>query len=210
MTKAKVKICGVTTPGDARLAEELGADYLGLIFVKSPRQVDVVGAREIKAATTLQIVGVFLDAPIDNVVQTVTDAGIDLIQLHGKESPEYCAQLQSRTNKPIIKAFRSTAIPDTALLGAYETTSFFLFDLDKDTLEDERLTETMVSMWGDVSRARRQGFRVFLAGALDESNVREAIRRTNAFCVDVCRGVESSPGIKDPDALKRFISEVRA
>lgn len=208
--KTRIKICGITGVDDARVAQKLGVDYLGLIFAESPRQIDVVGAREIKAATSLQIVGVFRDAAVDEVAKIVTDVHIDLIQLHGDESPEYCAELRACTGRPIIKAFCSSAIPDTELLGAYETTSFFLFDLDKDMLEDEGLADTMSAMWGDVSRARRKGFRLFVAGALNEGNVREAIRRTNAYCVDVCRGVEKSPGVKDEKAMKRFIEEVRA
>ena len=70
--------------------------------------------------------------------------------------------------------------------------------------------ESMESVWKEVSKTRRKGFRVFVAGALDPSNVREAIRRTHAFAVDVSRGVERAPGVKDPDALARFFAEARA
>ncbi len=211
MKNTRVKICGITTVEDARYAVDKGADYIGLIFAESLRRVDVERAAEIRAAVPgARIVGVFLDAPIDEVVETTAATGLNLIQLHGDESPEYCAEVQTRTSTPIIKAFTDKNLPDTAQLSAYETTSYFLFDLDKKSLEDDALTEAIDRMWHVVARKRAKGFRVFLAGALDESNVRHAIERTHAYCVDVCRGVERAPGLKDRESLERFIAEVKA
>jgi phosphoribosylanthranilate isomerase len=135
---------------------------------------------------------------------------VDLIQLHGEETPEYCAELQRRAGRNIIKAFCADDIPDAERLGSYHTTSFFLFDLAKRDLENDEVTGALDAMWADVSRTRRKGFRVFVAGALAPENVRDAIANTHAFCVDVCRGVETAPGVKDADALERFVSEVRS
>jgi len=211
MTDTKIKICGVTTADDARLADGLGVDYIGLIFTHSPRRIDVASAKEIRAAVPHRpIVGVFQNQSIDEVVETVEQAAVDLIQLHGDETPEYCAELQQRAGRNIIKAFCADDIPDTERLGSYHTTGFFLFDLAKRDLENDEVTGALDTMWADVSRKRRQGFRVFVAGALDAQNVRDAITSTHAFCVDVCRGVEVSPGVKDADALERFVAEVRS
>jgi len=211
MTDTRIKICGVTTVDDAVLADKLGVDYIGLIFAASPRRIDVPRAREIRAAVPHRpIVGVFKDQGLDEVVATAEAAAVDLIQLHGDEPPAYCAELQRRAGRNIIKAFCADDIPDTERLGAYHTTSFFLFDLAKRDLENDEVTGALDAMWAEVSRTRRKGFRVFVAGALGPDNVRDAIATTHAFCVDVCRGVEASPGVKDADALERFVAEVRS
>jgi len=211
MGDTKIKICGLTNTEDAELALNLGADYLGVIFAESPRQVDVSVARQIRdAVPDAVLIGVFQDAPMEYVALVVEQCDLNMIQLHGAEDPRYCRDLGSRTNIPIIKTFNAGNIPDTALLSSYRTTSFFLFDFDKTALSSTDLRDTMALMWEEVSRTRRQGFRVFLAGALDETNVRDAIEKTGAFCVDVCRGVECEPGRKDQDALTRFIAEVRS
>jgi len=211
MTNTRVKICGITTPDDARFAVSKGADYLGLIFTESPRQVDIPRATEIREAVPeAMIVGVFRSAPLDEVIETAGAVKLNLIQLHGGESPEYCAEVQARTSTPIIKAFPSHDLPDTSLLSSYATTSFFLFDFHKGKLPDGVERGTHEDVWAQVSRKRSKGFRMFLAGELDASNVHEAIKRTNAFCVDVCRGVESAPGVKDRKALERFITVVKS
>jgi phosphoribosylanthranilate isomerase len=188
-----------------------GTDYIGLIFAESERRVEVARALEIRdAVPDAMIVGVFLDAPVTDVVKTAAMARLDLIQLHGSESPGYCAEVYARTSKPIIKAFPVNDLPDTAMLSAYDTTSFFMFDLSKSVAVQDTSARSLDAMWGHVSRKRAQGFRVFLAGALDDSNVRAAIDQTQVYCVDVCRGVERSPGVKDRAAVERFIAEVKS
>jgi phosphoribosylanthranilate isomerase len=209
-TSTKVKICGVTTPDDAKLASDLGADYIGLIFVDSPRRVDIAQAREIRRAESRSlIVGVFMDSPKEEVIETTRAAKLDLVQLHGQESPDYCDDVLARTGRPIIKAFRTSKLPDVRELSRYRTAGFFLFDIERSMIENPPSEGVIHRMWDLAARKRRKGFRIFLAGALDKDNVREAIRRTNAFGVDVCRGVEESPGIKDPKELEQFIAEVR-
>jgi phosphoribosylanthranilate isomerase len=205
----KIKICGITNVEDAKFALSLGVDFLGLIFVDSPRRVTRETAREIRRAIPdTMLVGVFMDSPIGEVADIAVTCGLNFIQLHGDESPEYCDELRTITGTPIIKAFRASDMPTIDTLGAYETTSYFLFDLDKDMPADET-SEMIADLWKQASKRRRQGFRMFLAGALDATNVREAIEKTEAYCVDVCRGVEESPGVKDRDALEHFIAEVR-
>ena len=211
MTRStRIKICGITTPDDARLAANLGADYIGLIFVESPRMVDVAQARAIRRAMhhTL-LVGVFKDSPIEKVVETTNAARLDLVQLHGSEQPDYCDNVLSRTGRPVIKAFMASNLPDVRELSRYRTAGFFLFDLDKNIIDNPPDEDVVHRMWDIAARKRRKGFRIFLAGALDKDNVHEAVRRTNAYGVDVCRGVEESPGVKDPVALEQFIAEAR-
>jgi phosphoribosylanthranilate isomerase len=209
-SSTKVKICGITSPDDAKLASDLGADYLGLIFVDSPRKINIAQAREIRRAEHRSLlVGVFMNAPKAEVVETVRAAKLDLVQLHGEESPDYCDDVLARTGRPIIKAFKASNLPDVRELSRYRTAGFFLFDIDRKMVENPPSRDLVSRMWDIAARKRRKGFRIFLAGALDKENVREAITRTNAYGVDVCRGVEESPGIKDPKELEQFIAEVR-
>lgn len=209
-SRTKIKICGITTPDDARLASNLGADYLGLIFVESPRMINITQAREIRRAMHQSLlVGVFKDSPLENVVETTRAARLDLVQLHGVETPDYCDDVVSRTGRPVIKAFMASNLPDIRELSRYRTAGFFLFDLDKNIIENPPDEDIVHRMWDIAARKRRKGFRIILAGALDKENVNEAIRRTNAWGVDVCRGVEESPGIKNPKEVERFVAEVR-
>ena len=209
-SRTKIKICGITTPDDARLASNLGADYLGLIFVESPRKVNITQAREIRRAMHQSLlVGVFRDSPLDEVVETTRAARLDLVQLHGAETPDYCDDVLARTGRPVIKSFMASKLPDIRELSRYRTAGFFLFDLDKNIIENPPEENVVHRMWDIAARKRRKGFRIILAGALDKENVNEAIRRTNAWGVDVCRGVEESPGIKDPKEVERFVAEVR-
>ena len=209
-SRTKIKICGITTPDDARLASKLGADYLGLIFVESPRKVNIAQAREIRSAMHHSLlVGVFRDSPLEEVVETTRAARLDLVQLHGAETPDYCDKVLARTGRPIIKSFMASKLPDIRELSRYRTAGFFLFDLDKNIIENPPEEGVVHRMWDIAARKRRKGFRIILAGALDKENVNEAIRRTNAWGVDVCRGVEESPGIKDPKEVERFVAEVR-
>lgn len=208
MTQTRIKICGITSANDARLAASLGADYIGVIFAESPRRVDVVRAKEIRDAVTgVSVVGVFRNQPLEEVVNATRASGIDLVQLHGDESPDFCSEVQKQTGKPIIKGFAVNEVPEEQQLAAYTTISYFLFDLQRGALTTR---DDIERVWSAVSRSRSKGFRVFVAGALDPANVREAIERTHAFAVDVCRGVERAPGVKDPDVLQQFFVEARS
>ncbi len=208
MTRTRIKICGITNASDAALAASLGADYIGVIFADSPRRVDVTRAREIRnAVADVQVVGVFRDQPLEEVVEVTRASGIDLVQLHGDETPEYCNEVQKQTTKPVIKSFSADRMPAEEELAEYATTSYFLFDLQRGA---HTTKENIERVWNAAAHSGRKGFRVFLAGALNPANVGEAIRRTHAFAVDVCRGVERQPGVKDPDVLQQFFVEARS
>jgi phosphoribosylanthranilate isomerase len=206
MSTAKVKICGITNVNDARLAASLGADYLGVILAESPRRISAARAQEIRAAVpTATLVAVFKDQSLADVVDNSVSCHVDLIQLHGAETPAYCDEVLQRAGKPVVKAFRAARVPNAADLAQFHTTSYFLFDFDRDAAPELAAD----SAWDDVAAVRRKGFRMFVAGGIDASNVRDVLARTNAFAVDVCRGVERAPGQKDPSALERFMREAR-
>jgi len=212
MRDTRVKICGITTPEDARMAYAAGADYLGLIFTESARRIDIARARKIrKAVRDARLVGVFRDAPAEEVAETVRESGVDLVQLHGKESPAYCARVLLAAGRPVIKAFALNGhpLPDTDLLSAYESVSFILYDTNKSGAGPETPDDVAARIWPEAARRRRQGFRIFLAGSLDPRNVHDALSATHAFCVDVCRGVESAPGVKDAALVERFVKEAK-
>jgi phosphoribosylanthranilate isomerase len=213
MLDTRIKICGITSPEDAELSQSLGADYIGMIFANGSRRVSQETAKAIREAVPhAMLTGVFADTPIGEVVGIGRACGLNLIQLHGRETPEYCDALQSCLSLPIIKAFSVNQLPDPRRLRDYTRTSYFMFDLDKN--HNLREASQIVNgqrerLWSTAAAIRSKGYRVFLAGGLSPANVREAVRRVGPYAIDVASGVESSPGIKDSEVLGRFITEVR-
>jgi phosphoribosylanthranilate isomerase len=204
VSSTRIKICGLTTPEDATLAVSLGADFVGVIFAESARRVDMARAVAIRAAVpSAVLVGVFRNPTIEDVVEAALQADLDILQFHGHESPAFCDEALTRTGKPLIKVFDASQAPSVPLLAAYTTTSYFLIDANKDEPHPSNARFTQAA---DI---RGLGFRVFLAGGLTPDNVHDAVRSTRPFAVDVCRGVERTPGHKDPEAMERFIAEVR-
>ncbi|MEN8006733.1 MAG: hypothetical protein ABFS42_06925 [Candidatus Krumholzibacteriota bacterium] len=199
----RIKICGLTNPADARAAFEAGAHLLGLIFASSPRRVDNRQAAAIRASVPdARLCGVFQDADPAEVMAAAESCGLDLIQLHGNESPGECRQLAEATGLPLIKALRpAEATP--ARVAAYDAAAYFLIDRPKGDPEscDHQALRQAAAM------IRAAGRDVFLAGGLDPANVAEAVRDCAPFGVDVSGGVESEPGRKDLAALQDFIRE---
>ena len=204
MSRVRVKICGVTRVEDARLAAELGADYLGLnFFAASPRLVEPERAAGIARAVRgrLAIVGVFVNESRERIESVAAAVPLDLIQLHGDEGPAEVAAFGERA----IKVFRVGEDFDPDQVSAYPTARAFLFDCGHP------------SLYGGTGLAwpyeRIAGLEVdqpvWVAGGLGPENVRQAIQLSGADGIDVCSGVESSPGVKDHDAMKRLFQEVR-
>jgi phosphoribosylanthranilate isomerase len=200
----RVKVCGVTTPADALLAVEAGADYLGLNFYPpSPRFVDAGRAREIAAAVggRAALVGVFVNRPAAEVEAIASSVDLDLLQFSGDESPAEVAPFAGRA----IKVFRTGGDPGEAALAGYPDVWAVMFDAPHGALYGGT-----GQAWGYESiaplAARR---RVFLAGGLGPDNVRRAIAAARPYAVDVCSRVESAPGVKDAGLLRRFFQEVR-
>jgi len=203
----KVKICGVVDPDNAWTAVNLGADFLGLNFYpRSPRYVGTGRAQEIAEAVRGRavLVGVFVGASPAEIEDTVARVGLDLVQLSGDEEPAPYAHLAGR----LIKAFRTGNDPGDEVLAPWIDGWGLLFDAPHGALYGG---SGKTWSYEAVSRitGRLAGSRVFLAGGLGPDNVRPAIEAARPFAVDVCSRVESAPGIKDPELLRRLFEEVR-
>jgi phosphoribosylanthranilate isomerase len=201
----RIKICGVTNLEDARLAADLGAHALGFIFYpKSPRSVRPEVAREIidNLPPLVITVGVFVDeeaAVVRGIAETV---GLDWLQLHGQESPEYCCSLGRR----VIKGFRIKDRGSLSLLSDYQgSVQAFLLDTYKAG------TAGGTGETFDWALARQAGELgpIILAGGLTPANVAQAIHAAQPAAVDVASGVEAAPGKKDPEKLKAFFTAVK-
>jgi len=203
----KVKICGITREEDALYALESGADCFGMIFYKkSPRYVPVERAKEImdflkaKGISAPPAIGVFVNEQIHLVREYMNTLGLFAVQLHGEESPEYCADLHCR----IIKAFRVRDAGELRAITNYRVWAF-LFDAFHPVLAGgtgKRIDASLLSPY-------IQEHRIFLAGGLSPENISSVLETISPFGVDVSTGVESLPGIKDPDKVRRFIAAVK-
>ena len=199
----KVKICGVTDPANALAAVELGADYLGLNFYPgSPRYVETGRALEIAGAVAgrVPLVGVFVNAPAAEIEEIAGRVGLDLIQLSGDEEPDAVAPFAGRA----IKAFRTGGLPGREEIAAYGAVWGVLIDAPHGSLYGGTgAAWDYGSVRGDAPE------RLFLAGGLGPDNVRRAVETARPWGVDVCSRVESAPGVKDVELLRRLFLEVR-
>jgi phosphoribosylanthranilate isomerase len=201
----RIKICGITNLEDARLAADMRAHALGFIFYpKSPRSVRPEVAREIidNLPPFIMTVGVFVDEEAAMVRGIAETAGLDWVQLHGKESPEYCRSLGRR----VIKGFRIKDPSSLALLPDYRG-SVQAFLLDTYMAGTAGGTGETFD-WALAIRAGELG-PIILAGGLTPANVAPAIQAAQPAAVDVASGVEAEPGKKDPEKLKKFFEAVK-
>lgn len=199
----RIKICGITTAEDALDACDAGADALGFIFWKgSRRYVEPDEARRIVKGLPpfVTTVGVFVDEDLDTISGIVDLVGLDAVQLHGSETPEFC----DSATRPVIKAFRVRGEEVLKELSHYHV-SACLLDAYREGVPGGT---GEVFNWEIARRAAAQG-RVILAGGLTPENVGEAVQRVRPYGVDVSSGVERSAGKKDMDKVKRFIEKAR-
>lgn len=201
----KVKICGITNPDDARCAVDSGADALGFVFHEpSPRFIALAAAADIAQKLPLHVVrvGVFVDAPEETVLRAIAGCGLNLLQFHGHEPPEYCLQFGLMS----MKAFRIRDETSLQELPTYPTDAWLLdsYVADKPGGTGEKFN------WELAREAQKLGRPVFLAGGLTPDNVAEAIRLVHPYAVDVSTGVERSPGRKDHDKVRAFIRAAKA
>jgi phosphoribosylanthranilate isomerase len=199
-----VKICGITNVADGVAAVDAGADVLGFVFYEaSPRFLKIESAAEIIRQLPPFTVktGVFVDAPSDLVVHAIGQCGLNLLQFHGSESPQYCAQFGLMS----MKAFRIRDEASLDLLKQYPTEAWLL-----DSYAPGRVGGTGETFNWDLAR-RAQGFGkpIFLAGGLTAVNVGEAIEHVRPYGVDVSSGVEAAPGKKDREKLRSFIAAAK-
>jgi phosphoribosylanthranilate isomerase len=195
-----VKICGITSEADALLAVGLGADALGFVFAPSPRQMSPVAVEDILKRLPPEIltVGVFRDESAQRVVEIANRIGLGAVQLHGHETASQCRWVAERV-PCTIKAFSAgeQAIDRFEEFGA----AFLLIDGESPgsgNLFDWRLAEGV----SDPSR-------LFVSGGLRPENVGQAVARLHPHGVDVSSGVETSPGVKDPNKIRAFVAEAR-
>jgi phosphoribosylanthranilate isomerase len=204
---ALVKICGITNMSDAVTAVEAGADFLGFNFYQgSPRYISPQDAGAIVAEMPENVgcAGVFVMVPNPETVISIADQiGIDWIQLHGDETPDYCSAFQGRK---LIKAFRAGPDfqPDDVL--GYPVDSIMLDAFRKDAWGGTGHTVD----WRLAGEVRQLVPRLFLAGGLTVENVADAIKEVQPFAVDACSGVEKSPGIKDSHLVREFVRRAKA
>jgi phosphoribosylanthranilate isomerase len=201
----KVKVCGITTYEDAVMLLDQGVDALGFnFFPRSPRYIRPEDARSIirRIPPFVVPVGLFVNVEDPNQVSLIARAaGVQILQLHGDETPEYCRKL---VDWPMIKALRIGNNENPTDLEAYPVRAFLL-DSKDDVLFGGTGKTFDWSIAKDIKRIRP----VILAGGLRPDNVREAIRVVEPYGVDVCSGVESAPGKKDSAKLMQFMNEVR-
>jgi len=200
----RIKICGITNLEDALLAAELGADALGFIFYpKSPRKVAPETAREIIAQLPpfVASVGVFVDEAAAVVQELAARVGLDWVQLHGQESPEYCRNL----GRKVIKGFRIQDEDSLRLLAGYQGAAQALL---LDTYKKGQVGGTgEVFDWHLARKAKPYG-RIILAGGLTPENVAQAIEAAQPAAVDAASGTEAAPGRKDPAKLRAFFAAI--
>ena len=204
----KVKICGITNLNDAILSAELGADALGFNFYgDSPRFISLVLAKDItrRLPKSVMKVGVFVNETIEKIIETVSIAGLDAVQLHGDESPKFIADLKLQTDCDLIKAFRvsESFVPEE--ICDYDADAILL-----DAFSPDRHGGTGETFdWEVARRVSDLTNKLYLAGGLSELNVRQAITAVDPFAVDACSRLESTPGIKDGKKLRRFMMEAK-
>ncbi len=197
----KVKICGITCLEDALLAADLGADWIGLNFYPpSPRYVSPAVARHIADAVRgrLSLVGVFVNEP--EAAEIAQEVGLDLLQFHGDESPDELAPHGDRA----IKVFRVRESFDPALMDPYPEVWGFLVDTKHPSLYGGSGESWRFSSL----RGSRRPKPIFIAGGLGPDNVAAAVATAQPFAIDVCSGVEKTPGVKDPERLRRLFEEI--
>jgi phosphoribosylanthranilate isomerase len=206
--KVKVKICGITSWADARCACEAGADFLGFNFYPaSPRYIEPAKARRIvgRVPKNVGAVGVFVDESEEVMLETARVVGLKYLQLHGDESPALISGLRRTARSvKVIKAIRVRRSLGGRQVRQFRNASAILLD----GFDAQRRGGTGKTFNWSLARRFRVRHRIFLAGGLTPENVAAAIRKAQPFAIDVCSGVESAPGKKDPAKIKALMQAI--
>lgn len=203
-----VKVCGITNAEDAEEAVRLGAWAVGLVHhAESPRYCPPDLAAELAAPLKrrCEVVGVFVNATLDEVDEAAENADLSIIQLHGDEGPSFCDETARRTGCRVIKAFRVRSAADVRRALSYRT-DYHLFDAHSERARGG----TGESFDWELLAGRRSPVPALLSGGLRPDNVRDAISVVEPFAVDVSSGLESKPGVKDHDLMGEFFEAVAA
>lgn len=203
----QIKICGLTDVEQAVACAAAGADAIGLVFFeKSPRNVTIETAAAISSALpdTVIATGVFVNESIQFIMDRVNKCGLKAVQLHGNESPEVVSFLKKK-NIVVIKALYLESTPEVDRISDYDADAF-LVECAKGVLPGGNALSWNFSRVSDLQSDKP----LIIAGGLSPDNITEAIDSSHADMVDVSSGVESSPGVKDINKVKAFISNVNA
>lgn len=220
---SRIKICGLTRPEDAALAASLGAWALGVIFApESPRHIDLKQAAEVFRAGReaarkarhsrqnfpgeIECAGVFVNAGMAQIEEAVRECGISAVQLHGEESPGFCTEVKKRLNVKTIKAVRVSDRESVAGVVQFDT-DLVLLDTYHPALRGGTGETFDWELAAGLSLSRRQQWLV-LSGGLSEENAAEALRAVSPFAIDISSGIESAPGVKDPNKMKKLFQAV--
>jgi phosphoribosylanthranilate isomerase len=205
-----VKICGLSTSDTMETALKQSADFVGLVFfAKSPRNVTLRQATTLAAQARgrAKVVTLVVDADDALLDAIATDVQPDLIQAHGKETPERLAVMKRRTGIPVYKALRVATVEHVAQASLYASSPFILYDAMPAEGSSLPGGNGLTFDWSILQNAKTP---FMLAGGLTADNVAEAIAKTGAAMVDVSSGVESSPGVKDAKRIAKFIEAAKA
>jgi len=208
-----VKICGLATVDDVRACADAGANYMGLVFFeKSPRNIIIPAARELALAAPLGLAKVALvvnpsDAELDAITATVP---LDMLQLHGRETPERVAEVKARYGLPVMKAVGIADGDDLPKLESYFGVADQILVDAKPPKGGELPGGNGLSFDWRLIAGRRWPCPWMLAGGLTPENVAEAVKMTGAKQVDVSSGVEDAPGQKNAEFIQKFVQSSRA
>lgn len=206
--RTRIKICGLTKLEHVRYASGAMADYLGFIFYeKSPRYISPREAAVMISWTEGPgCVGVFVDQTLDDVNEIARQTGIDYVQLHGNETPEYCTLM----TKPVIKAFRIH--PEMSRSDLVDIVRPYLPHVDFlmfDTYSPDAAGGTGKMFNWDILKGWKPGKPFFLSGGLSRGNIGKAVETVRPYAIDISSSLETAPGIKDFDKMDIFFDEVQ-
>ena len=197
-----IKICGITNMEDGLKAASLGVDAVGFIFAPSLRRVEPDTAKKIIQVLPefLLKIGVFVDEELGDVERVARHCGLHILQLHGKESPEYC----QRVSRQVFKTIHIKDLESLKDMEPYDDVSILL-----DTYSPVQAGGTGTAFPWEIALVAKEKRDFILSGGLHPLNVREAILKVKPWGVDVCSGVETNPGEKDLLKMQEFVKEVR-
>jgi phosphoribosylanthranilate isomerase len=206
-----IKICGVTLPDDAAAVASAGVDFIGLNFwprskrYLAPDRAPMI-AGVVRSMSSAKLVGVFVDPEPEDVLAVTGRVELDIIQLHGDESPELCTRISQAVYRPVWKAIAVSTAADLARLDLVPAEAILL---DAPTPGRGGAGAAFDHRLAGEARAKFPAIKLVLAGGLAPDNVAAAIAQVRPWAVDVASGVEAAPGIKDRAKLAAFVQAVR-
>lgn len=219
MNAPRIKICGITNPTDAKAAAQAGADWLGLIFVpQTPRFVPMEAAKEMMMQLRathpdVEVVGVFQNQSLSEIERHIQSLKLDRVQLHGHESPEFCAQISVPVIKTLLFNAKLAERPELDISERHRQAAAYLessqvqtllLDLPKGSTIPSVLSVAHSDADTEKLRSFLSDFPCLLAGGLTPDNIQQALQTFQPAGVDVASGVEQGPGQKDIDKMNRF------